>query len=131
MQRREIHIEPLTITLNVAGVGGTDQTAVLQQILTLCQQILAKETTMGQQFTDMKALISALNDETNDTAAKVQGVSDRIDRLIAGIPAGGLSAEEAEQLKTDLGSIRDAQQPIQDRLEALGQDAAQPIPPTP
>jgi hypothetical protein len=80
------------------------------------------------QFDDIEALVTEINTVTNDEAAQLQVVSDRIDRIIKGIDPNGLDATQAATLKDQLTQIRDAQTPIKDRLTALGKDPENPIP---
>jgi len=102
----------------------------LTAILALLVWIANQQEKQMTQADEVQALVLALNDATNREATLVQGVSDRIDRILAAIPAaGGLSVAQTEQLKAELMAINAATAPIVDRLTALGQDAAEPIPP--
>ena len=80
------------------------------------------------EFENIEELIAEVNTSTNEEATALQAVSDRIDKLIAKLPVGGLDATQTAQLKDQLTQIRDAQTPIKDRLTALGQDPDNPIP---
>ena len=54
------------------------------------------------QFDDIEALVTEINTTTNDEAAALQAVSDRIDKLIAKLPANGMDATQVAQLKDQL-----------------------------
>jgi hypothetical protein len=66
---------------------------------------------------DFESLLAAMAAETDRIAAKIQ-------ELINLISAGGLTAEQEEQVLSGLTSARD-------RLASLGLDPEDPIPPDP
>ena len=115
----------------IALLGGTYATLLLLllAIYRLQDQLTELKEKMMAQFDDVTALVTGIKDATDKEAAELQTVSDRIDKLVAGLPTGGLSAAEVEQLKVQLSGVSAAQQPIIDRLTVLGTDPANPIPP--
>lgn len=92
--------------------GATDR-ALLRSILAELTAI--KETLMT--FESVEQLVDAINEATNTVAARI----DTLIANIAGMTPGAITQEQLDTLGAQL-------QAEKDRLTALGQDQANPIP---
>jgi len=117
----------LGIVLGVLGAAWWDLRRVITQ---------AKEAIMAA-IDDVNAVLSELDDATNEEAANVQGVSDRIDKILAELAAalanaaggGGISKADVENLIVKLSSERDQAKATAARLTELAKDPENPVPP--
>ena len=94
----------------------------LDQILTLLKALTAQEKHIMATVTSIKQLVTELDTETNDVAAKVDAQSAEIKRLSDLIAAGGTVTQ------ADLDAISDGLTPISERLKVLGASQTDPIP---
>ncbi len=90
------------------------------EVLVKLNQILGEMNKIMADVATVKGLVTALNDETNVVASKIDALNARIAELIA---AGTVSA-------TDLQEIQDGLTATSARLKTLGEDPANPIPPS-
>lgn len=88
------------------------------------EQILHAVGHIMSTVTDIKTLITQMNDETNALSAKIDAELKAIADLQAQIAAGSPASQQ------DLDDITSGLQAVSDRLKVLGSDPAAPIPPT-
>jgi hypothetical protein len=104
-----------------------DRSAVVETKLDLClarlELVLCRTETLEQKVDqlmavsqEIKSLVSQIDAATNEIAADLTALRDQI--------AGGVDAATAEEIRAGL-------QTQVERLTALGQDPANPVPPTP
>ncbi len=94
----------------------------LDQILTLLKALTTQEKTLMATVLTVKQLVTDLDAETNDVAAKIDAQAAAIQALKDQIAAGGAVTQ------ADLDAISDGLTPISDRLKALGSNPVDPIP---
>lgn len=76
---------------------------------------------------EILAAIGKINDATNAEAAQLDAVQARIDALAQQL-SGGVSADEAATIATQLGTLSDAVSSASDRLKQMAQDPNNPVP---
>jgi septal ring factor EnvC (AmiA/AmiB activator) len=119
------HNEPqrLDIHLYVHQHEDTRVHEQLDRLIHAVDALAAQERHMANDIQSIKQLVTEINDETNTVAARIDAQSAAIqalkDQIAAGTPVS----------QADLDAIAEGLAPISERLKALGQDSANPIPP--
>lgn len=83
---------------------------------------------MSQTSEEVKQLVIEINDVTNEESAKVDKVEIRINQILAQLK-DGMSADETADLKQELLAEVASLKAVRDRLDGLGADPENPIPP--
>lgn len=95
----------------------------LDQLIHAVADLATQERHMATDISSIKQLVTDINNETNDVAAKVDAQQASIDDLKAQLAAGTPVTQK------DLDDLSASLTPISDRLKAIGSNPAQPIPP--
>jgi hypothetical protein len=115
----------LVIDLNIhlPQGQGSDLSAKLDGVVAQIHALTLQGKTIMSTVTSVKQLVTDLDTETNDVAAKVDAQTAEIKRLSDVIAAGGTITQ------ADLDAISDGLTPISERLKVLGASQTDPIPP--
>jgi len=118
----QLHRHEVQLTIVLPPGSGLDFTTKLDAILAHLRAISLQENTIMATVTSIKQLVTDLDAETNDVAAKVDAQTAEIQRLSDLLASGGAVTQ------ADLDAIGAGLEPISARLKALGASQTDPIP---
>jgi hypothetical protein len=112
----------IDLNIHVPDGSGSAVTAKLDLILAQLAAQSKQEKAIMASVTTLKQLVTDLDTETNDVAAKIDAQLAAIQALKDQIAAGGVATQ------ADLDSLSDALTPVSERLKVLGSSQTDPIP---